>query len=532
MKSWKHRVAGILFLLATAWYLPWQLTSMNWEAPWLSIPFAVAILLAVMLTVITIINQWRYSIPEEHLVPIGQEPMVVVMIPTYGEPPFMVYETAKSVLEQDYPEEKIVVVVSDDAHRGEIRSVVNRLNREHPKAIIGYHDPPRRGDPKRRGEAKAGNLNSVLDIIDKYAPQVLFIETRDADDKVGDPSFLRQAIGQLLADPKVAFVQTVKEAEVSPGDPFGNRETWFYRKWMVGKNAANAVFPCGSGLVWRRKALNEIGGFPTWNLVEDVQSGVEALRRGWRGIYLPIVGAVAQSAPEDIPNAIKQRGTWAIDTIRLTLWGNKRGLNLLQRLQFAEMGLFYIFSLALLVFTVTPVFTLMFDIPPMTATPAEYSLHLWVYVAAVELYLFSLVDGLPYEALWRPRQIMHGMAPVYVRAIIIALIYGPNRKPKYRVTRKEHVYGWYWREILPQLLMFLALIGASLYHLATHSLLRTADLGSLFWAGYLILSLSRIVRNSWHRVRVDKVIVGSIRDAFEKSILSRILLRLGLVKQR
>ena len=31
-------------------------------------------------------------------------------------------------------------------------------------------------------------------------------------------------------------------------------------------------------------ALAELGGFPVWNLVEDLQSGLEALRRGWRGL--------------------------------------------------------------------------------------------------------------------------------------------------------------------------------------------------------------------------------------------------------
>jgi hypothetical protein len=38
-----------------------------------------------------------------------------------------------------------------------------------------------------------------------------------------------------------------------------------------------------------------------------LQSGLEALRRGWRGIYLPILGAVGQHAPDDVPNYYKQR---------------------------------------------------------------------------------------------------------------------------------------------------------------------------------------------------------------------------------
>ena len=525
MSNWKVRAAGILLLVATAWYLPWVFASLNWQAPYLSIPFAIASLMTAVMTLTTVINHWRIDVPEERRVPAGLEPEVVVIVPTYGEPPMLVYETAKSVLQQDYPRDKIRLAISDDSHRESIRALVERLKREFPDAFIGYHEPPRRGDPKRCGEAKAGNLNSVFDVVNAYAPRISFIETRDADDKVGDPSFLRQAIGQLMADPQLAFVQTIKEAIVSPGDPFSNLEPLFYRRAMLVKNATNAVFPCGSGLVWRREALNDIGGFPTWNLVEDLQSGVEALRRGWRGIYLPLVGAVGQTAPEDIPNIVKQRGAWAVDTMRLTFWGNKQGLSLWQQLQFSELGCFYLLSLAVLVFAIIPVFSLTFNIYPLIATHAAYAQHFWPYAAAIELLLIGLSEGLPYEVLWRARQMWLGLAPVYARATVMALAYGPHRKPWYRVTRKEHVYHWYWREILPQIVLFLALIGASLYHIATHSLLRDADLGSLFWAGFFILGLSRIIFNSWRGVQLHKVIVSSIKHVFGKSTWGRVLPR-------
>jgi cellulose synthase (UDP-forming) len=354
-----------------------------------------------------------------------------------------------------------------------------------------------------------------LEALDRYAPDVRFIETRDAEDLVGDRSFLRQVIGQFRADGELAFVQTVKEAVVSPGDPFGNLEPLFYRRAMLARNAANAVFPCGSGLVWRREAIEAIGGFPTWNLVEDLQSGVEALRRGWRGAYLPIVGAVGQTAPEDIPNMVKQRGTWALDTLRMSFWGEKQGLNLRQHLQFSELGLFYLLSFAVLVFAVTPVITLTLGIHPLTTTHSAYALHFWPYAAAMELLLASLGEGLPYKALWRARQIWLGLAPVYAWAAIHALLYGRNRKPRYRVTRKKHVYGIYWRETLPQIALFLALIGASLYHIATHSLLYAADLGSLFWAAFFVLCLSRTVLNSWHGVDVSEMLKERARRAFQ-----------------
>jgi cellulose synthase (UDP-forming) len=424
-------------------------------------------------------------------------------------------------LSQDYPPDKIRLVISDDAHRAAIRFLALRLQREVPQARVFYHEPYRRGDPRRRGEAKAGNLNSVLEFLDHYAPGAEFIETRDADDVVGDPRFLRQAVGQLVADPQAAYVQTIKDATVSPGDPFGNREPLFYRRALAARYAANAICPCGSGLVWRRVALAELGGFPVWNLVEDLQSGLEALRRGWRGLYLPLVGAVGQTAPEDVPNAIKQRGTWALDAMRLCFWGDKRGLNLRQQLQFAELGLFYMLSLPVLVFAVTCVVALAFDVYPLVAGHAAYAVHFWPYALTLELLLASLGQGLPFESLWRARQTWLGMAPVYAWATLLALVYGPRRKPAYRVTRKDRQVRVYWRETLPQVALCLALALASAYHLATHSLLHTADLGSLFWAAFFILGLSRTVRNGWYGVYEEKL--QELRGRAARSVWSRLL---------
>lgn len=202
---------------------------------------------------------------------------------------------------------------------------------------------------RARRDGQAGNLNSALEFLRGRFPHVRYIETRDADDEVGVTRFLSHTVGQLEAEGRFAFVRTVKQAQVSPGDPFVNLNGDFYRGQMLARNAANAVFPCGSGF-WRRSALDDIGGFPRWNLVEDFQSGIEALRRGWHGCYLPIVGAVGQHSPEDVPNVIKQRGTWAIDSVRLLIWGQRQGLTLRQRLAFAETLLFYLHSFTLLVY--------------------------------------------------------------------------------------------------------------------------------------------------------------------------------------
>ena len=214
----------------------------------------------------------------------------------------------------------------------------------------------------------------------------------------------------------------MKEAQVSAGDPFCNFDGQFYRSQMLARNAQNSVFPCGSGLVWRREALEEIGGFPTWNLVEDFQSGVDALRGGWRGCYLPIVGAVGQHSPEDVPNVIKQRGTWAIDTVRLIMWGNLRGLNLRQRLAFTEMMFFYLHSFTVLVYVPATALACM-SIVPVTAPALSCLIHLMPYALAAELRLLLLNQPFgdrrrrqrhPLRSLWRVKVMWMGLAPIYI----------------------------------------------------------------------------------------------------------------------
>ena len=263
----------------------------------------------------------------------------------------------------------------------------------------------------------------------------------------------------------------------------------FYRSQLLSRNAANAVFPCGSGVVWRRAALEEIGGFPIWNLVEDLQSGVEALRRGWRGCYLTIVGAVGQHSPEDVANVFKQRGTWAIDTVRLMIWGNLRGLNVRQRLQFSETLLFYLHAFTVLVYVPCTALSCLGYLP-LAASATSCLVHLLPYALAAELRLVILNQPFadrrrrqrsPLRALWRLKLMWLGLAPVYILACCKALLGGPDGKPIYRITRKDTEVRWYWRETLPHTILAALIPLAFVTALATN---RLPSLPLLLIAGY------------------------------------------------
>lgn len=496
------RVAGVFLIAATAFYVPWMWTSLDTDAPWLAWPFVLTNTFSVLYSLIVVCNQWQRRVPPPRILEHGDEPRVAVIIPTCREPVRLILRTVQSVFEQDYPAHRLVVIVSDDGHDRVLR---RRLTQLFPDVV--YHEPPALHAPGRDGAAKAGNLNSAMALIARDFGDVEFVETRDSDDEVGSIDFLRATLGQLQFDERLAYVQTIKEAQVSNGDPFNNRESMFYRGQMLTRNAANAVFPCGSGLMWRRSALIDIGGFPTWNLVEDLQSGVEALRRGWHGLYLPIVGAVAQHSPEDLPNVYKQRGTWALDTVRLMLWGDLRGLGLRQRLHFYGMLLDYFHAFAIMIYLPCLVMSLL-GWTPFQASGFDYLLHIGPVVLATECWLLAVNrpyndrrgrQRRPYLHLWRARIMWTGLAPIYAKASFLAVVSGPHRKPVYKVTRKENDLRWHWQQSMPQALPIMAVVIVAVYAVVNKTLPSIALLSAtLYWGALNVALLVGFVSRSWH----------------------------------
>jgi cellulose synthase (UDP-forming) len=502
--TWRSVVSGAYVVVGLA-YIGWMMASLDLTRLWIAVPFALANLLTLTYGLLLVVNGWRREVPARRPLPYGAEPLVAVIIPTCGEPVPMILRTVESVLQQDWPLDRMVIVVSDDGHDPELEAAIRSLD----IGAVEYYSAPPRDAPGRDGAAKAGNLNAALTYVCDWHSEAEVIETRDADDELGSPSFLREVVGQLHAHPDVAFVQTIKEASVSARDPFNNRESLFYRGQMLSKHAANAVFSCGSGVVWRRVALYSIGDFPTWNLVEDLQSGVDALRRGWRGMYLPIVGAVAQHAPEDLPSVFKQRGTWATDSVRLMVWGRLRGLSLRQRMHFWEIALCYLNSFTVPVYLGCLVVAMVTGVGPLSFTPWTCAVFMGSLIVVSELWL--VVSFYPYNdrrrrqrayfrSVWRARVVWNGLAPAYMKGAFRAVVGGPNRKPVYRVTRKTHDHRFHWRYVLPHATALVALVAASAYAVVVGSL-TVAVVPALYWSALAAALLAGFISRGWFAVR-------------------------------
>ena len=507
------RVTGVGVVVLSVIYLPWIVSVRNQEAPVIAWAFIFAATVSAITLAITVANSWNWKTPIPRPHRVGNEPTVGILIPTCGEPIPMVLRTVESVLAQNWPRDAMIVVVSDDAHSSQLEAAL----RHYPD--VHYHLPPSQNSPLRNGTAKSGNLNSAHAYLQGLDTRIDFIETRDADDECGSTNFLRLAVGQLVDDVTIAYVQTIKEAQVSPSDPFNNREVMFYRNQMLSRNAANAVFPCGSGLVWRREALDDIGGFPAWNLVEDLQSGLQALRRGWNSCFIPIVGAVGQHAPEDIPNVFKQRGTWATDALRLFLWKRQSGLNWRQRLQFVTLPLFYLNAFTYVIFVASVIATL-FGHSPLWDEGWGALYVLAPYALVSEGWL--LTANHPFNDrrvkqrhrigdLWRVRVLWAGLIPVFIKATWLAVTGGPNRKPAYKVTRKTTASMWYWKETLPHLVI-VATIGVGVVYAGVNNTLTnpTEWTLALLWGGLYLSFSAGFAWRGIHGTRAHRVVMSHL----------------------
>lgn len=357
-------------------------------------------------------------------------PYVAAVVPTYGEPVAILAQTVAGLKALDYPAERLYIVISDDAHRDEVRALAE---------AEGVHY-----NPGARRDAKAGNLNSALEHLERHFPQATLVLTQDADELI-HPQFLMKIVG-YFADPQLAFVQTPKEAFTPSGDPFGNRDRIFYDVLQPGRNGSNAAFSCGSGVLWRIAAVRSIGGFATWNIVEDMTTSYFLHCAGYNSEYHNEVLTVGLS-PDDIPGLLKQRGTWAADTWRWFLFNNplvRSGLSPRQRLQYLELGMFYVSSVFFMpLLMLTPILSLLTG----QFVPIEGSaLFPWLFVSTV--YYLTLSQG-RLAFLFRMWQYWIGHWPTYTRALLIAAR-SRRSKPSYKVTRKTRQDGFYGQLVWQQ----------------------------------------------------------------------------------
>ncbi len=219
----------------------------------------------------------RHSRPLPEADPTYQ-PMVSLHIPAYNEPPEMLIETIKAVERIDYPNFEIVVLdnnTTDPAVYGPVEEYCRgreRVRFVHVAPWPGY---------------KAGACNLALRSYTD--PRAEIIGLIDADDIV-QPYYLKET-ASYFSDPRVGFVQTYEGNRDYEGSAYYtacvDSYQGFYLAIMSSRQERDSVPFVGTMGLFRRSALEGIGGWNEWCISEDTEASLRVLKEGWSGLYIP-----------------------------------------------------------------------------------------------------------------------------------------------------------------------------------------------------------------------------------------------------
>ena len=99
-----------------------------------------------------------------------------------------------------------------------------------------------------------------------------------------------------------------------------------------------------------------------------------------------------------------------------------------------------------------------------------------------------------------------GMAPVYAKAVLLAIVSGPNRKPTYVVTRKHDDLRWHWWHTLPQTMVVLTVFCTAVYAARFRTFPNLALLAAtVYWGGLNIALLTSFISRSWYGIKRAKL---------------------------
>lgn len=399
----------------------------------------------------------------------SDRPRVDVFVPTYDEAVEIVEPTVAAATRLRAAD--VTVWLLDDGSREEMRELADR------------HGARWLTRPVHEG-AKAGNINHALRFAD--APYVAVLDC----DHVPDERFLEATLGHL-EHPRTAFVQTPqyyanwRESPVAGAS--WSQQALFFGAIARGKDGQEAMFCCGTNVVFRREALDEAGGFPTSSLTEDFELSIGLHRRGWRSVYVPEVLARGLG-PQDMASYVSQQQRWArgcLSGLRAIL--RARGLPRRMRAQHALSSLYFLSGWTVLVYMAMPVVRIFTGAQPLSATGGDaFLLHFAPYFGFALLSVAIMGNG-TYS--FRAYALSAASFWIHVQATVLTLL---GRRGRFVVTPKTGAAGRQLRPVWPALVLLAVLLCAIGYGLS-----RDQSPGTMNNVAFALLHVSVLVAGVW-----------------------------------
>lgn len=230
------------------------------------------------------------------------KPFVTVMIPAHNEEG-VIGATVQNILNMDY--ENFEVIVIDDRSSDNTASVIKDLEQKYEKVTALIR-------PKDAFPGKSAVLNDALKLAKGEAILVF-----DADATV-DPDFLSKLIPNL--EPKdVGAVQArkvIRNKNTNLLTRCQNNEYTMDAHLQLGRDSIKgAVELRGNGELIKREALEDIGGWNNYTIVDDLDMSTRLHIKGW-DVRFCIDAVVYEEGIIYIKPLYRQRRRWLEGTIR------------------------------------------------------------------------------------------------------------------------------------------------------------------------------------------------------------------------
>jgi cellulose synthase/poly-beta-1,6-N-acetylglucosamine synthase-like glycosyltransferase len=438
-KTWR-RFVSLSYIFILTCYLGWRITIINPDSLFLSLTYYVADLFGFFLNLTAIVVTWRYSHRDPP--PAPSNLTVDIFLPTYKEPINIIRRTVMAAKAIDYPHGMFLL---DDGKREDVRALAAEMG-------VRYL---RRPDNKH---AKAGNLNYGL-----AHSKADFVAVFDAD-HIALPHALDVTLG-FFAEKNVAMVQTPQDYynldafQYIPCKRTGaiwHDQSNFYNMVQTSGDSINAVTGVGTGVIYRRSALDRIGGVPVDTVTEDIHTSLKLHKLGYQVVYLnePVAYGIAAA---DLDEYTKTRLRWGHGNIHaLTLEKVLfcKTMSWRQRYQYLAMQIIYLEGWQHLLLMSIPIIALTFGLQPFKITIFNV---LVVLLFPFFNYVMMQEIGCGFMRYWTTEIFSMARWPIYLQVWAGAL----KRKIPFRSSAKNMQGLVNWRLMAPQ--MFI--LGASLFAL-------------------------------------------------------------------
>jgi|GEM_PF-618079 cellulose synthase/poly-beta-1,6-N-acetylglucosamine synthase-like glycosyltransferase len=303
----------------------------------------------------------------------GYRPSVSVIFAVKNEGS-VIAESIKKVLEMDYPEEKLKVIVIDDHSTDNTLKIISDI--ADGKKVRVFQNP---GEP-----GKASAINSSLSFIDTDLVLML-----DADHHVPE-DYLKKAV-YMFKNPRLGLVQgmlTIRNGKKSLIARLVELE--YYAFYQVFYAARVLTVYLGTGAIFRKKALLEAGNFNNNICTEDMEMSFRIHQLGYEVKFSTDI-TTYELAPDTLQHFIKQRyrwirGTWQAFYAQLGNMFSNRKVSISKKMDYLQIG---ITPFVLVCYFMLNIFYLL-DVTGISTLPFSYYIIYFLNLAILIFFTVGL----------------------------------------------------------------------------------------------------------------------------------------------